>query len=119
MDIIVTSLALHHLPDFWKLTALSRMNTMLKDQGRLYLMDVVFSEENYVENITKFIASIEQSAGPERAAEIVMHIKKEYSTFTWIMEGLLARAGFHIDRAVGQDGVFARYFCTKTKAITL
>lgn len=116
VDIIVTSLALHHLPDFWKFTALSRMNTMLKDQGRLFLMDVVFSEENHVENITKWIAGIERSAGPERAKEVGMHIQKEYSTFTWIMEGLLTRTGFRIDQADYQGGVIARYLCTKINA---
>ena len=113
VDVIVTSLALHHLPDFWKLAALSRINTILKDRGRLFLMDVVFSEENYVENITNWITGIERNAGPETAEDIRMHVQKEYSTFTWIMEGLLARTGFRIDQSDHENGVIARYLCTK------
>lgn len=118
VDIIVTSLALHHLPDFWKFNALSRINNMLKNRGRFFLMDVVFCEDNYAGNISKFIAGIEQSAGTEGAADIIMHIQKEYSTFTWIMEGLLTRTGFRIDEAEYQDGVIARYFCTKINDCT-
>jgi len=116
VDFIVTSLALHHLPDFWKFAALNRMNGMLKDEGRLFLMDVVFSDVCYEENITKWIARIEHAAGPQMAEDVRMHVKKEYSTYTWIMEGLLARAGFRIDKASYQDGVLARYFCTKAKS---
>ena len=43
LDAIVTQLALHHLPDFWKQVALIRMAGMLKDGGKLCLRDVVFS----------------------------------------------------------------------------
>ena len=42
MDAVITQLALHHLPDFWKLVALKRISQMLKDGGKLYLRDVVF-----------------------------------------------------------------------------
>ncbi|MDP2216287.1 MAG: class I SAM-dependent methyltransferase [Methanolobus sp.] len=38
-DAVVTQLALHHLPDFWKLIALKRINSMLKASGRFYLRD--------------------------------------------------------------------------------
>ncbi len=43
LDAVVTQLALHHLPDFWKQIALMKMNALLKPGGRLYLRDVVFS----------------------------------------------------------------------------
>ncbi len=43
VDAVVCSLALHHLPDFWKQVALRRMAAILRPQGRLYLHDVVFS----------------------------------------------------------------------------
>lgn len=113
VDVIVASLALHYLPDFWKFAALNRINAILKDQGRLYVMDVVFSDEDYEKNIAKWIADIERVAGDEMAEDVRMHIQKEYSTFIWIMEGLLSQAGFRIDQSNYRDGVLAEYFCTK------
>lgn len=113
LDAISTSMALHHLPDFWKQKALQRLNGMLKDGGRFFLMDVVFSEENCESNIQAWIDKLTRNVGPNMAEDISRHVRKEYSTFTWIMGGLLARAGFRIDNAAYADGVVARYLCTK------
>jgi hypothetical protein len=41
VDAVVTTLALHHLPDFWKGMALKRVHGMLKRGGRLYIHDVI------------------------------------------------------------------------------
>ena len=41
-DLLVTKIAFHHLPDFWKQIALLNMNGMLKKEGILYIFDVVF-----------------------------------------------------------------------------
>ena len=114
LDAVSTSLALHHLPDFWKQKALNRMNAMLKDGGRLYLMDVVFSDEDCEKNIPAWIEKVRAEAGQDIAEDLMSHIRNEHSTFTWIMEGLLERAGFRIDDSVLSDGALARYFCTKT-----
>ena len=113
-DAIHTSLALHHLPDFWKQKALDRLAGMLKPGGKFHLMDVVFATENCDANIEAWIAQMEAQAGPEGAESIRAHIRKEYSTFAWIMEGLLERAGFRIDPAEPSGGVLAHYYCTKT-----
>lgn len=114
VDFIVTSIALHHLPDFWKAVALRRINGMLKQGGRLFLSDVVFAAENYEANISRWLATLADLGGRELAAEVEMHIREEYSTLTWIMEGLLARAAFRIDDMEYQEGVWATYVCTKT-----
>ena len=45
VDIVITSAALHHLPDFWKQIALLRINKMLKQNGLFYLFDIVFQFE--------------------------------------------------------------------------
>ncbi|MDD3847448.1 MAG: methyltransferase domain-containing protein [Syntrophorhabdaceae bacterium] len=113
LDAISTSLTLHHLPDFWKQRALRRMNDILKDGGRLYLMDIVFSDEDYERNIPVWIEKLRSEVGPDMAEAVMGHIRKEHSTFTWIMEGLLERAGFRIDDRIISDGAVARYFCTK------
>jgi len=63
VDFVVTSFALHHRPDFWKAVALQRINSLLKKGGKLFLADVVFSEEDYMVNIAKWIAQIKSLGG--------------------------------------------------------
>ena len=43
LDAMVSQLTLHHLPDFWKLMALKRIFSMLREGGTFYLMDTVYS----------------------------------------------------------------------------
>jgi putative AdoMet-dependent methyltransferase len=117
VDAVTSSLALHHLPDFWKQKALARLNAMLREGGRLFLADVVFSGDNCEAAIAAWIDKMEATAGPQVAESIRGHVRKEYSTWAWIMEGLLQRAGFQIDRAEYTDGVLARYYATKVKGI--
>ncbi|MFQ5544181.1 MAG: class I SAM-dependent methyltransferase [Nitrospiria bacterium] len=113
VDCIVTSFALHHLPDFWKGVALRRLNAILKPEGRLFLYDVVYSGENDEANIKAWISNQESAGGQEAVEDVEMHIREEYSTLTWIMESLLERAGFRIDSVKYDQGVLAQYVCTK------
>jgi putative AdoMet-dependent methyltransferase len=53
--------------------------------------------------------------GEKFAAEVETHIRDEHSTFDWIMEGMLSRAGFRIDQADYVSGFGAAYLCTNTK----
>jgi len=112
-DAVVSSLALHHLPDFWKAFALQRINSMLKTGGRFFLSDVVFSDDNSVESINKWIKNAEEFHGKELADEGRKHFSKEYSTFSWIMEGLLERAGFKIENKMNYENVMENYMCIK------
>src|SRR5437899_9960511 len=41
-DLIVSEFTLHHLPDFWKVVALSRIFSALKSGACFYLRDIVF-----------------------------------------------------------------------------
>ncbi len=113
-DALHTSLALHHLPDFWKQKALDRLAGMLKPGGRFHLMDVVFVAENCDANIDAWIEQSEARTSVEMADALRSHVRREYSTYTWILEGMLARAGFRIDQAEHPDGVLAHYTCTRT-----
>src|SRR5665647_540402 len=104
-DIIITQLSLHHLPDYWKMIALKRVYAMLKENGKFYLRDIIFPSEvqdydNYFANI---ITGLKKSAGNEIAEEMEIHIKDEFSTLDWIMEGLLKTVGFHIG-SIQYDG---------------
>lgn len=113
LDAIISSMAFHHLPDFWKQKALFRLNAMLKPGGKLFLADVVFSENEYEANIAGWIREMTAKVGKDMAADLESHLCTEYSTFVWIMEGLLTRAGFSIDNAEHTNGVLAKYLCTK------
>lgn len=42
-----------------------------------------------------------------------MHFREEYSTYDWVMDGLLTRAGFAIDDKQLQDGVLGIYLCSR------
>src|SRR6202045_2442812 len=41
-DLVVSEFALHHLPDFWKAVALSRIYSALKPGANFFLRDIVF-----------------------------------------------------------------------------
>ncbi|KXS43119.1 MAG: ribosomal RNA adenine dimethylase [Methanolobus sp. T82-4] len=116
-DAVVSQLALHHLPDFWKLTALKRINSMLKTAGRFYLRDVVFSSgiDDFDELISKLLENIPEDVKDEMASEYILHIKEEFSTFDWVMEGLIERAGFRIEESIYDNGFIASYLCIKEK----
>jgi ubiquinone/menaquinone biosynthesis C-methylase UbiE len=116
-DAISTVAALHHLPDFWKLVALRRLASMLKPNGRLFLFDVVFSFDigEYDRSIEQFVRRTHEQMGENGRNESETHVRDEYSTCDWIMEGLLEKSGFHIQTAEYQDGFLASYLCTKTE----
>jgi putative AdoMet-dependent methyltransferase len=114
-DAAVCVAVLHHLPDFWKLAALTRCCKMLKPGGRFYLFDIVFpsTEPSLARKVDDWIATIETMADARLAEEAVVHARDEFSTFDWIMEGLVARSGFHIDSAEYGRGFQTAYVCTK------
>ena len=117
-DFIYTRNALHHLPDFWKGIALSRIAALLAPGGTLHLRDLVFSF-----GLSDAVAGVErwlQSSAVDRPeegwtrAELEAHLRDEYSTFTWLLEPLIARAGFEIETAdYGSVGAYASYICVK------
>ncbi|MBN2591115.1 MAG: methyltransferase domain-containing protein [Sedimentisphaerales bacterium] len=115
VDGIVCTLVLHHLPDFWKQVALTRLAQMLKPGGRLLLFDVVlsFDIENYESYIEGYIKTMVERLGTEMKQELETHFRQEYSTFDWVMEELLKKAGFEINTVDYREGFFANYLCTK------
>lgn len=114
-DMIFTQLALHHLPDFWKSIALKNVFNLLKKGGTFFVKDVVYPSgiENYDSFFSDIIKGIESSAGTEFTKEVMEHIRKEYSTLDWVMEGLLKKSGFTIVNTTVENGFFYTYLCTK------
>ena len=114
VDAVVSTAVLHHLPDMWKWVGLLNVVKMLKPGGKFYLFDVVFPfMEDYTAYFNGWVNDFFENVGPEFAMEVETHIRDEFSTFDWVMEGLLRRAGFQIDRAEYDNQSGATYLCTK------
>jgi cyclopropane fatty-acyl-phospholipid synthase-like methyltransferase len=115
VDAVVSTAVLHHLPDFWKYLGLLRIHRLLKPGGRFYLFDIVFpgSEQDIRRPIESWIGSLKKKVGPEFAAEAETHIRDEFSTYDWILEGMLTRAGFRIERVSRDEGFGSAYLCRK------
>jgi len=94
-DLIVSEFTLHHLPDFWKAVALKRIFCALKPGASFYLRDIVYVSmpdgcERDVEAWADFNIK-NQDFSRER---VVTHMRDENSTFGWVIERMLADAGF-------------------------
>jgi SAM-dependent methyltransferase len=110
-DFIYSRLALHHLPDFWKALALTRLRGMLTHGGTLRLWDVVygFDPADAEERLEEWFASGGTEIEAEWSrAELEEHVRDEHSTFTWLLEPIFERCRFEIAEHTG-DGIFAKY----------
>lgn len=112
-DAIATTFAFHHLPDFWKGVALKRMNRMLKAGGHLYIHDVIMEDSQALERIDAFIERQGKVGGDFLREDAAGHFRDEYSTYDWVMDGLLERAGFRIVNKRVDGGVLATYLGLK------
>ncbi|MDP9071320.1 MAG: class I SAM-dependent methyltransferase [Actinomycetota bacterium] len=112
-DFIYSRYALHHLPDFWKAVALARLHRILRPGGVFRLWDAVYSFDpaEAEDRLEAWCAS----AGPDgeqswSRPELEEHVRDENSTFSWLLEPMMERAGFRIEEALySDDGVFAKY----------
>ncbi len=118
-DVVISTVALHHLPDFWKQIALLRINRMMKMNAIFYLFDVVFqfNPNDYKEKIEGYIANLVKLAGDDFRSEVETHIRDEFSTFGWIMNGMLTNAGFRIERSGSNDEFGTEYICRKVQDV--
>ena len=48
------------------------------------------------------------------AADFATYVRDEQSTYDWVLEGLIERAGFRIDRKMRWDAIYTDYLCTNT-----
>jgi 2-polyprenyl-3-methyl-5-hydroxy-6-metoxy-1,4-benzoquinol methylase len=115
-DLIVSEFTLHHLPDFWKAVALSRIHGALKPGANFYLRDIVFvsmpdGSERDVEQWADFNI---KNHGFERDS-VVTHMRDEYSTFGWVIERMLTEAGFTLVSADYHAPLHGTYLLRKPK----
>lgn len=113
-DFIFTRNALHHLADFWKALALSRLRTMLKPNGIAYIKDLFFNFEPHDTKarlerwITAGVADAALGWTPDELAE---HVRKEHSTFSWLFEPILEHCGFEILDREFRGPIYGTYIC--------
>lgn len=115
-DAVYTRNALHQLPDFWKAVALDRIGSILRPGGVLRLRDLVYdfqpSEAEAVFQRWLDNAAADPAQG-YTAADYAEHIRTEHSTFRWLLEPMLAAAGFEIVTADFSGSVYGAYTCRR------
>jgi len=118
-DVVYSRHALHHLPDFWKALAIERIAAMLKPGGVFVLRDLIYSFDPHGAEpaIEAWLAGAAASSelGWTRD-ELETHVREEHSTFSWLVEPMLERAGLEI-RTAEHDAsqVYSTYACIKRR----
>ena len=117
VDFAITRHALHHLPDFWKVEALRRVYGVLKPGGGFFLQELVYSFEpgdaaTTIETWIDGVAAKDGTGFPRSFFE--EHVREKYSTYSWLFEAMLRKAGFEIQQASYREtGTYATYTCVK------
>lgn len=116
VDGVYTRNALHQVPDFWKAIALTRIAAMLKPGGVLRLRDLVYDfRPGEAPEVFDgwFRAAATDPALGYTAADYAEHIRTEYSPFRWLLEPMLAAAGFEIADVAYERRLYGAYTCVK------
>ncbi|MDQ8179079.1 class I SAM-dependent methyltransferase [Pelagicoccus sp. SDUM812005] len=111
MDAVTSSFSLHHLPDYWKGVALDRISRCLKAGGLFFLRDVVMPDQGAAASVSRFIEEQERLGGDFLRDDAIGHFRDEFSTYDWVMRGLLERSGFRIRTVETSSGVLSEYLC--------
>ncbi len=115
-DGVYTRHALHQLPDFWKALALHRIAGLLRPGGVLRLRDLIYDfrpgDAGQVFGRWLGNAAADPADG-YTADDYAEHIRTEFSTFRWLLEPMLAQAGFEIVTAQFERRLYGAYTCVK------
>jgi 2-polyprenyl-3-methyl-5-hydroxy-6-metoxy-1,4-benzoquinol methylase len=115
-DLIVSEFTLHHLPDFWKAVAMSRIHAALKPGANFYLRDIVYvSMPDGSERDVEAWADFSTKNHDFERASVVTHMRDEYSTFGWVMERMLTDVGFTLVSADYHAPLHGTYLLRKPK----
>jgi 2-polyprenyl-3-methyl-5-hydroxy-6-metoxy-1,4-benzoquinol methylase len=118
-DLIVSEFTLHHLPDFWKAVAMSRIYRALKPGATFYLRDIVYaSMPDAVERDVDQWADFEIKNHDVPRESVVTHMRDEYSTFGWVMERMLTDIGFTLVSADYHAPMHGTYLLRKPNSST-
>lgn len=115
-DVVTTRSALHQLPDFWKQQALLNAAGMLRPGGTFYVWDVIFSfpPADAAEHLQRWIDTAGRPEGRGfTRADFEAHVREEFSTYAWILEGMLERAGFDIVSRASRSSTHGEFLCRR------
>jgi len=115
-DGVYTRNALHQIPDFWKALALQRIADMLRPGGVLRLRDLIYDfRPGQAGEIFDdwFANAAADPADGYTADDYAEHIRTEFSTFRWLLEPMLAAAGFDIISVSFERRLYGAYTCVK------
>lgn len=95
-DVVTAKSALHQLPDFFKQQALLNAAQLLRPGGLFYLWDVIFTfpPEEADAHVEEWLDAA-GTTGFTRET-FATHVREEFSTYDWVLAGMLTRAGFEI-----------------------
>lgn len=116
-DIVTVRSALHQLPDFWKQVALLRVRQFMRPGGVLYVSDAVwcFPPQQWQTALPEWIDRMGRTEGSGfTRTDFETHVREEFSTFDWVLEGMLVQAGFTVDSVVKPMPWYAAYRCSTT-----
>ncbi|MEV7630362.1 class I SAM-dependent methyltransferase [Actinoplanes sp. NPDC089786] len=115
-DVVTTRSALHQLPDFWKQQALLNAAATLRPGGTFYLRDAIvsFPPAEAAEQVQRWIDTAGRPAGEGfTKADFEMHVREEFSTYAWIVEGMLDRAGLDTVSRTLPSATHAEFLCRR------
>ena len=79
----------------------------------MHLHDVIFEQSDAETHIASWFDQLGESGGTQLREEVAMHVREEFSTFDWIIDSLLERAGFRILSKEMVEGVTGTYLYKK------
>src|ERR1039457_7283933 len=104
-------------PTFWKALALDRIARMLRPGGVLRLRDLIY-DFGPAEAESVFTGWLGHAAADPAdgytSADYAEHIRTEFSTFRWLLEPMLAAAGFEIVTVDFERRLYGAYTCVKS-----
>ena len=113
-DLIVSEFTLHHLPDFWKAVALSRIFAALKPGAQFFLRDIVYiSMPDGADRSVEQWADFNINNHDLGRDSVITHMRDENSTFAWVMERMLTEVGFILVSADYQGPLHGTYLLQK------
>jgi SAM-dependent methyltransferase len=117
-DRAISNVALHHLPDFWKSVALMRVHDLLTPGGLFYLRDVVFSFDvrEYETVLNGFLRGLEERTDAEFVRDGILHLREEYSTYDWVLDAMIERAGLRIRTKTALTETMMEYLAERPEA---
>jgi len=117
LDAVFTKYAFHHLPDHWKFVALKRIFAMLRPGGKFFLKDAILSIDvrEFYDFADEWVATATEAYGSRGTEAAVLYVRDEYPTYDWIVEGMLRKVGFNIDKMESAQKMHTTFVCSKPR----